>query len=147
MTNTVRELYVVDALSYAEAEAQIIEEMSAYISGEFKVTDIRQPRYGEIFFSESTTADKWYKAKLAFITLDEKTEKEKRTNVLYLVQAGSFNEAVKNVDEVMGRTMNDYVILSVSETAIFDVFEHHAKVPASDGAQPAEGEDTPEYEA
>ena len=69
-------------------------------------------------------ADKWYKAKLAFITIDEKTEKEKRSNVNYLVQAGSFGSAMRAIDEVMGGTMIDYVILSIAETTLWDVFEY-----------------------
>ena len=71
----VTEQYVVDALSFTEAENTIIEEMSSYISGEFKITDIKHAAYREIFFSENTNDDRWYKAKLQFITLDEKTEK------------------------------------------------------------------------
>ncbi len=120
----VTETYSVDALSFSEAEERITEEMSSYISGEFTVQDIKKAPYGEIFFSDSELADKWYKAKLQFITIDEKTEKEKRSSVSYLVQAGSFNGAVKNIDEVMGGTMIDYVIASVAETQILDVFEH-----------------------
>ncbi len=123
----VTEVYVVDALSFTEAEERIIEEMSSYISGEFKVADIKQAPYKEIFFSDDDVADKWYKAKLAFITYDEKTEKEKRSNVCYLVQAASFNGAVKNIDEVMGGTMIDYEIISVQETSLWDVFEYGAK--------------------
>ena len=42
----------------------------------------------------------------------------------YLVQAGSFNGAVKNIEEVMGGTMIDYVIASVAETTLMDVFEY-----------------------
>jgi len=95
--------------------------------------------YGEIFFSEQELADRWYKAKLQFITIDEKTEKEKRSNVTYLVQAGSLNGAVKNIDEVMGGTMIDYAIASVVETALMDVFEHVAKS--------AKADDKPEFEA
>ena len=72
-------------------------------------------------------ADKWYKAKLQFITIDEKTEKEKRSTVNYLCQAGSFNGAVKNIEEVMGGTMIDYVIASMAETTIMDVFEYKKK--------------------
>ena len=94
MQKKVTEAYVVDALSFSEAEERIIEEMSSYISGEFTVTDIKKAPYGEIFFSDQELADSWYKAKLQFITIDEKTEKEKRTTVNYLVQAGSFNGAV-----------------------------------------------------
>jgi len=101
--------------------------MSSYISGAFDVADIKKASYKEVFFSDEETADRWYKAKLQFITIDEKTEKEKRSNVNYLVQAGSLNGAVKNIDEVMGGTMIDYVIASVSETTLMDVFEYKKK--------------------
>ena len=120
----VTEAYVVDALSFTEAERRITEEMSSYISGEFDVTDIKKATYKEIFFSESETADRWYKAKLQFITIDEKTEKEKRSNVYYLVQAATFPEAVSNITSVMSTTMIDYVIASVAETQIMDVYEY-----------------------
>lgn len=138
MQKKVTEAYVVDALSFSEAEERIIEEMSSYISGEFTVTDIKKAPYGEIFFSDQEMADSWYKAKLQFITLDEKTEKEKRSTVNYLVQAGSFNGAVKNLEEVMGGTMIDYTISSVAETTLMDVFEHVAKSTKQD--------DKPEFE-
>ena len=120
----VNENYVVDALSFSEAETRITEEMSSYISGEFEVADIKKAAYKEIFFTDDNVADKWYKAKLQFITIDEKTEKEKRSTVNYLVQAGSMNGAMKNIDEVMGGTMIDYVVASVVETTLMDVYEY-----------------------
>lgn len=120
----VNENYVVDALSFSEAETRITEEMSAYISGEFEVADIKKAAFKEVFFTDDNIADKWYKAKLQFITIDEKTEKEKRSNINYLVQAGSMNGAMKNIDEVMGGTMIDYVVASVAETTLMDVFEY-----------------------
>ena len=136
----VTETYTVDALSFTEAEASIIDEMSAYISGDFEVRDIKKAAYGEVFFSESAAADRWYETKLQFITIDDKTEKEKRSNVNYLVHAASLPEAVRSIDEVMGGTMIDYVIASVAETQIMDVFEHN-KIPAKQ-----ERDDKPEYE-
>ena len=120
----VNENYVVDALSFSEAEKRIIEEMSSYISGEFEVADIKKAAYKEIFFTDDNIADKWYKAKLQFITIDEKTEKEKRSNVNYLVQAGTLKGAVTNIESVLGTTMIDYVIASVNETTLMDVFEY-----------------------
>ena len=120
------ESYVVEAMSFGEAEEKITEEMSAYISGEFDVKAITPTTYGEIFFSENTNDDRWYKTKLQFITIDEKTEKEKRSSVYYLVQAASLNGAVKNIEEVMGTTMIDYVIAAINETKIMDVIEHGA---------------------
>ncbi len=127
----VTEAYVVDAMSFSEAEEKIIEEMSSYISGEFNVTDIKKASYGEVFFSDLDSADKWYKAKLQFITLDEKSGKEKRSTVNYLVQGGSFNDAVKNLDDVMGGTMIDYVITAINETMLMDVFEHNPQIKGS----------------
>ena len=134
----VTEQYVLDALSFSEAEKRITEEMLSYISGEFKIENINPAPFAEIFFSDEEMADKWYKAKLQFITLDEKSGKEKRSNVNYLVQAGSFNGAVKNLEEVMGGTMIDYSIVSVNETTLMDVFEHLAKASKQD--------DKPEFE-
>ena len=120
----VTESYVVDALSFTEAEKRIMEEMSSYISGEFTIKDIKIAPYKEIFFSDDEMADRWYKAKLQFITIDEKTEKEKRSNVNYLVQAGTLKGAVGNIESVMGTTMIDYVIAAVNETTLMDVFEY-----------------------
>ena len=83
--------------------------------------------YKEIFFEVSDLADKWYKAKLAFITIDEKTDKEKKTSVNYLVNAGSFNLALKNINEIMEGTMIDYQTCNLTETKMKDVFEYKAK--------------------
>ena len=137
MQKAVIEAYTVDALSFTEAEQRIMEEMSSYISGAFEVKDIKKATYKEIFFSENDNDDRWYKAKLQFITIDEKTEKEKRSNVYYLVQAATFQGAVKNIDQVMGGTMIDYVIASLAETQLMDVFEYK-KVETKN--------DKPEYE-
>lgn len=124
---SVTELYVVDALSWTEAEAAILKEMKVYISGDYKITDIKPAAYHEIFFTDSDSDDKWFKTKLEFISLDEKTEKEKRTKVTYLVQASSLDVAVKNINEVMSGTMIDYSSISCQETKIMDVFEHDEK--------------------
>ena len=136
MPKKVVEIYTVDALSFSEAEERIMEEMSSYVSGEIDIVDLKIAQYKEIFFADSDLADKWYKAKLAFITIDEKTDKEKKTSVFYLVNAGNINSAIKNIDEVMGGTMIDYQTLTVSETNIMDVFEYKKK----------EKDDKPEYE-
>ena len=136
----VTETYVVDAFTFGEAEEAITKEMTAFVSGEFNVKNITPANYGEIFFSDNANDDKWYKAKLTFITRDEKTGKDKRSNTNYLVQAGSFNAAVKNVEQVMN-TGTDYVIANISETKIMDVYEHQART------KKAQRDDKPEYEA
>lgn len=125
---SVTEKYAIDALSFTEGESAITEEMAAYISGEFKVKSMQEASYREVFFSDKDDDDYWYKAKLQFILIDEKSNKEKRSNVVtYLVQAKSMHRAINNIDEVMGKTMIDYEIIGLSKTNVFDVFEHKTK--------------------
>ena len=121
----VNEVYVIDALSFSEAEERITKEMSSYISGEFEIVDVKIAPYREVFFADDNLADQWFKAKLSFITIDERGDKEKRTSVMYLVNAGNINHAIKNIGEVMSGTMIDYVTTSISATKIFDVFEYN----------------------
>ena len=123
----VTETYVIDALSFGEAEKRILEETTSYVSGEVEVCALKIAPYKEIFFADSDLADRWYKAKLAFITIDEKTDKEKKTSVNYLVNAGNFNSALKNINEIMEGTMIDYQTCNLTETKIMDVFEYKAK--------------------
>ena len=167
----VTEQYVVDALSFTEAEARIIEEMSQYISGEFEVVEIDRCVFKEVFFMGwgekvyensaedfaravrkgdkkeakkvydrpleedfKNTGSYWYKSKVQFITIDEKTGKEKKSNVYYLVEGTSLANARTNIDVVFHGTMIDYKIASISETNIEDVFEYK------------HSDDKPEYE-
>ena len=123
----VTETYVIEALSFGEAEKRTLEKMGSYVSGEIDVCGLKIAPYKEIFFADSDMADRWYVAKLAFITIDEKTDKEKKTRVCYLVNAGNINAAIKNIGEVMAGTMIDYDTLNVSETQILDVFEYEPK--------------------
>ena len=123
----VTETYVIDALSFGEAEKRILEEMTSYVSGEVEVCALKIAPYNQIFFADSNMDDKWYVAKLAFITIDEKTDKEKKTRVCHLVNAGNINAAVKNIEEQMAGTMIDYDTFNVSETQILDVFEYKPK--------------------
>ena len=123
----VSEVYVVDALSFSEAEERIMEEMSSYISGEIELVDVKIAPYKEIFFADNNLTDRWFKAKVVYITIDERTQREKRMPVMVLVNAGNINSAIKNTDEVMGGTMIDYAITAIQETKIFDVFEYKNK--------------------
>lgn len=123
----VPELYVVDALSFTEAEEAVTEEAAHFSTGEFDVTDIKKAPYHEIFFSDNPSDDKWYKTKVQFIIIDEKTGKEKFSGVNYLVQSNTLQNAVKNVEEVLSSGMQDWKIASIAETSILDVYEHQIK--------------------
>ena len=114
----VTEPYLVDALSFTEAEARIIEEQTPFISGEVNVTAVKRTKISEIFWDDS--ADKWYLVKVAFITIDEKSAVEKKTTSLILVAGSDFKEGMKG-------TMADFEIVSITETPLMDVYKVKVK--------------------
>ncbi len=116
------EPYLVDAMSYTEAESRITEEMSAYISEEFKITNIKMANYAEIHPFEN--ADRWFKSKVSLLAYDEESGKERKTNMYLLVQANDVKEAFDNTTGVMKGTMGDYSIPAISESPIMDVFPY-----------------------
>lgn len=130
MQKKVTEPYLVDALSFTEAEARIIEEIRPFISGEFTVADIKRARLNEIFFNEN--GDLYYKVKINFLTIDEQSDREKKTPAYMLVQASTIDEAKNNLTEGMKGTMADYVVESIKETKIVDVFPYEAKENTND---------------
>lgn len=117
----VTEPYMVDALSFTEAEARIIEELTPFVSGEFSVSAVKKTKISEIFWDDS--ADKWYLVKVAFITIDEKTAAEKKSISQILVAACDFKGAYDNFMEGMKGTMADFDIVSINETPIMDVYK------------------------
>lgn len=125
----VNEPYLVEAINFTEAERRIIEEMKPYISGEFDVTNISKARFAEIFETVDDSADRWFKAKLSFVTLDEKSGKEKKSSHNVLIQAADLRDSIKRLDNGMKDSMMDYVISSVAETAILDVYHYTADIP------------------
>lgn len=123
----VTEAYLVDALSFTEAEARITTAVEPFISGEFKVEDIKRARLSEVFLDED--GDKYYRAKVNYITLDARSGREKRTPAYMLVQASTLEDARTRLDEGMKGTMADYVVEGITETKLLDVFTY-GEVPA-----------------
>lgn len=129
MQKKVTELYIVDALSFTEAESRIIGEMSCFISGEFSVVSEKITNYSELVSSDISSADKWYKVKINLITLDEKTMAEKKQPLYLLIQASDIDDARKRLNEHMRGTMADWVCEAVQETKIMDVFLYAPDAP------------------
>ena len=124
MQKYVSEPYLIEAISFTEAEQRFIEEIQPFISGEFAITGINRAHYAEVFFDYN--GERWFKVRLHFITLDEKNGMEKRTLAKMLVQASNVEEALENFKKGMKGTMADYVIIAVSETQLMDVFPYEA---------------------
>ena len=131
MQKKVNEPYMVDALSFTEAEARIIEEVTPFISGDFSVSAVKRTNISEIFWDDS--ADKWYHVKVNFITIDEKSAVEKKTTSHILVAASDFKGALDNFMEGMKGTMADFEIASIAETTIMDVYK--AKLSSTSHAE------------
>ena len=118
----VTEAYLIDAISYTEAEKRINEEMAAYISEEFKITNIKVASFSEIHPFEN--CDRWFKSKIALVAYDEESGKERKTNIYILLQANDVKEAYDNTVKVMDGTMGDYTIPMIMESTIMDVFPY-----------------------
>lgn len=122
---SVTEPYIVEALSFTEAEARIIKETTPYLTagGELTVTAVNKKKYANIVTNE--TGDKWYRTKTNYITLDEKKGVEKRIAEFNLIQASDLEEGLKNLVEFMKDSLGDYEISMIQETTILDVFRYN----------------------
>ena len=123
----VTEQYVVEALSFTEAESRIAEEMIPYTDGDLDVVSEKIAPYNEIFISDNSTDDKWFVSKVGFITLDEKTAKEKKQTFRYLVQAATSEHALDYTKTMLNQCLSDYSIDSVHDTPTLDVFLYEVK--------------------
>ncbi|MGL5229124.1 MAG: DUF4494 domain-containing protein [Bacteroidales bacterium] len=122
MLKKITEPYLVDALSFTEAEARIIKEVTPFTAGEFTVSAIKRARISEIFYDE--TGDRWFKAKVQFVTIDERSGAEKKTSCNMLIQASDIDEAKDTLRKGMQGTMADYVLHTISETPLMDIFPY-----------------------
>jgi len=118
------EIYTTDAMSFGEAESRALKELKTRVRGGIEIKNINPAPYKEVFFSDDEDDDKWFKVKLSFITLDEETGSEKRTNVTYLVQAANLEVALSNVNDVMDKSMEEFTMANIAETKVMEVFEH-----------------------
>lgn len=114
--------YLLDAVSYTEAEARITEEMKAYTNEDFRIMNIKVANFSEVHPFENS--DRWFKSKVSLVALDEESGKERKTNMYLLVQANDVKEAFENTEKAMADTMGDYTIPMITESPILDVFPY-----------------------
>lgn len=125
----VGESYLVDALSFTEAEERMVDEMKPFISGDFQIANIKRVKISELFFNDQ--GDKWYRCKVNFVTFDEEKGVEKRSPVLMMVQAVDFRGALDGLTEGMKGTMADWEVANITETTIMDVFRFDSEFKKS----------------
>lgn len=115
----VTEPYLVDAVSFAEAEARITEEMRPFISGDFTVSAAKREKICEVV--DDGTGDRWYRVRAMFISIDEKSGVEKKAPHDFMVRADTLKEAIENFESNV-HLLIDYELAGVTETAIMDVY-------------------------
>lgn len=118
----ITETYLVDALTFAEAEERIGKEVAPFMMGDFSIMGLKKAGVNEIFPSE--TGDRWYKCKVYFISIDEVKATEKKVASTILVLATNIKEAYENLEKALSDTMSDYEVSAISETPILDIFPY-----------------------
>ena len=123
----VSESYLVDALSFTEAEKRIIKEVRPFVSvGELEVVNIRRARIAELVLNDEAEDDRYFRAKVNFITVDEKSGSEKKTSATMIVKSDSLPNAVTELKAQLDSQMASYEIAAVTDTQILDVFQYEA---------------------
>jgi hypothetical protein len=118
----VTDSFLLDAVSFTDAEARIIAEMQSMVRGEFTVTDIKKSKIAEVFPFEA--GEWWYKATINLVSIDEEAGKEKKLRTIYLVQADDIKEALARLDESLSFLIVPYVVSAVQVSLIADVFPY-----------------------
>jgi len=118
----VTETYLVDAMSLTEMESRMVKELEQVVSGEFKVISGKESNISEIYPNEN--GDRWFKAKVSFVDIDETSGKEKKTNNYMLVESNNVDEAYSFLTECLSDMIVPFEIPSISESKIIDVFQY-----------------------
>lgn len=122
LLTSVKESYLVDALSFTEAEKRITKEIQPFVSGEFMVANIRRMKLADLFTRPG--GDRWYRCKVNMITIDEEKDLERKQALQMMVQATNFSEAVQLLSEELKKSIADCEIVSIIETNLMDVFQY-----------------------
>lgn len=146
----VTESYLLDAMSYTEAESRMMHEMGAVVKGDYYITGLKKSNITELVESTDENDDRWYKAKIAIIDADEVSGKEKSSNQYYLVAAANINRALENLEKSLSTFVVPYEIGSITDTQFMDVFPYFSdgneEIPENLKPLEAESPDEKEFE-
>jgi len=135
----VSEPYLVDAVSFTEAEKRIHEMLKPYISGEFNVTNIKIANFSELIPNDG--GDRWFKVKVTYIGYDEEKKVERRTNTYMLIQANNVKEAYENTENALKGMVSDYEIPVIQQSPLMDVFPYFEKTEVPEHLENEEKEE------
>jgi len=118
----VSEVYLVDAVTFTDAETRIIQNLQEIVRGEFVVDNIKKSNIVEIFPHDS--GEWWFKAKIGIVTIDENAGKEKKINNYFLVAADDIKEAMQRLESGLSYILVPYQTTSIALCNIVDVFPY-----------------------
>lgn len=127
----VTEMYLLDAMSYTEAESRIIHEMESAITGDYYITGLKKSNITELVESDDEADDRWYKAKIVTVDADEVSGKEKPSNLYYLIAAANIKKALKNLEKSLSAFVVPYEISGVADTDFLDIFPYLSETTES----------------
>jgi hypothetical protein len=135
---TVTENFLLDAVSFTDAETRMIRQLEQMVKGEFSVIDIKKSRIGEVFPYDA--GEWWFKATINLVTVDEEAGKEKKMRTYYLVMADDIKQALERLEESLSYLVIPYVVSALAVSAIVDVFPYDpSESAAPEGFTPVEG--------
>lgn len=120
----VSEMYLLDAMSYTEAESKMVSEMETIVKGDYYIPSLKKSNITEVVMSEDERDDRWYKAKIAIIDADEVSGKEKSSYQYYLVAAADTNRALENIERALATFVVPYEVAGINDTKFMDVFPY-----------------------
>ncbi|MEG0796531.1 MAG: DUF4494 domain-containing protein [Odoribacter sp.] len=120
----VNEAYLLDAMSYTEAESRITHEMESVIKGDYYISSLKKSNITELVISEDENDDRWYKAKVAIIDADEVSGKEKSSFQYYLIAASNIDRALENLEKSLSTFVVPFEIVNIADTQFMDVFPY-----------------------
>lgn len=122
LLKNVSEQYLVDAVSFTEAEARIYDMLGSVIRGDFQVTNISKSNIVDVFFYEDI--DIWYKCKVTYIVADADSGKEKKVTQYMLISAHHVKEAFERLQESLNNMLVSFNIPDITESPIVEIFPY-----------------------
>jgi len=120
-TKTINETYLIDAVTYTDAEARLYKEVAAN-TPDFTVTNISRMKLADLFhFDEG--GETWYKCKVVYVTEDEKG-REKRIVNMMLVNAENVKQAYDRIAESLKTMLIPFDTTDINATKILDIFPY-----------------------
>lgn len=122
MLAEVKETYIVKAYTCTEVEARIIEELAPFdVNGTLRITGIAKTKISEVL--RDYEDGPYYRVKAILTTVDETSEAEKKRPYFYLVKAPDFATAHTEFEQFIVKSIGDWSIHTIQETAIVGVYE------------------------